>query len=261
MQITDLTNRIFCADSHEFLRKIPDSSIDIILTSPPYNFGMDYKNGSSDSLDWSEYFKKLNSIWVHCKRLLADGGRLIVNVQPLFSDYIPSHHVISSQLMTLGLLWKGEILWEKNNYNCKYTAWGSWCSPSMPYLKYTWEFVEIFCNGSLRKPGAKENADILPDEFKEWVNARWSIAPEHGVKKFGHPAVMPEKLAERLLKLFSFPGDIILDPFNGVGTTTLSAHRTGRRYIGVDVSPEYCTTAEERIESARAEHPLFEAMT
>ena len=113
-------------------------------------------------------------------------GRIIINVQPLFSDYIPSHHIISNFFMQNKMLWKGEILWEKNNYNCKYTAWGSWKSPSSPYLKYTWEFVETFCKGDLTKRGDKENIDITADEFKQWVVAKWSIAPERRMKEYGH---------------------------------------------------------------------------
>ena len=145
------------------------------------------------------------------------------------------------------LIWKGEILWEKNNYNCKYTAWGSWKSPSNPYLKYTWEFLEIFCKGALKKDGVRENADILGDEFKKWVYAKWSIAPERNMKKYDHPAMFPEDLVDRTLKLFSFKGDAILDPFNGAGTTTAVAKKLNRRYIGIDNSKEYCIKAERRI--------------
>ena len=145
------------------------------------------------------------------------------------------------------LIWKGEILWEKNHYNCKYTAWGSWKSPSSPYLKYSWEYLEIFCKGSLKKSGDPKNADIDADSFKEWVYGKWTIAPEHKMKQFGHPAMFPEELANRVLKLFSFKGDVILDPFAGVGTTCLSARLNQRSYLGIDISPEYCQTAEDRL--------------
>ena len=147
------------------------------------------------------------------------------------------------------LIWKGEILWEKNNYNCKYTAWGSWKSPSNPYLKYTWEFVEIFSKGTLKKTGESKNADIDSEEFKKWVVAKWSIAPERKMKDFGHPAMFPEELASRVLKLFSFKNDIILDPFNGVGTTTFVANKLNRKYIGIDISKEYCDKAIKRIDT------------
>jgi DNA modification methylase len=230
-------NQIICADSEEFLKLLPDNCIDLVFTSPPYNFGLEYKN-SEDSNHWERYFDKLFRIFKECIRVVKYSGRIIINVQPLFSDYIPSHHIISNFFIQNKMLWKGEILWEKNNYNCKYTAWGSWKSPSSPYLKYTWEFVEIFCKGDLTKRGDKENIDITADEFKQWVVAKWSIAPERRMKEYGHPAMFPEQLVERVLKLFSFKGDIVLDPFNGVGTTTVVAHKLGRSYIGVDVSGE-----------------------
>jgi len=170
---------------------------------------------------------------------------------------MPTHHIISKQLLELGLLWKAEILWEKHNYNCKYTAWGSWKSPSMPYLKYTWEFVEVFCKESHKKAGDPTKIDITGDEFKKWVYAKWDIAPESNMKKYNHPAMFPEELVVRLLKLFSYQGDIVLDPFNGVGTTTLIAHKLKRRYIGIDISEEYCRTAEQRLKDEQRQVRLF----
>jgi DNA modification methylase len=244
----NLTNKIICGDSLEILRVIPDNSIDLIFTSPPYNFGLEY-DSQDDAHKWELYFDKLFAIFDECIRVLKFGGRIVVNIQPLFSDYIPSHHMISNFFISRRMIWKGEILWEKNNYNCKYTAWGSWKSPSNPYLKYTWEFVEIFAKGTLKKSGNPQNADITPDEFKEWVVAKWSIAPERKMKEFGHPAMFPEKLAERVIKLFSFVGDTVLDPFNGVGTTTAVAQKLGRKFVGIDISQEYCDVAQKRIKS------------
>lgn len=241
-------NKIICADSKETLNKMSDNCVDIIITSPPYNFGLDYKSDSkNDTKKWVDYFYQLNEIWRECVRVLKPGGRFCVNVQPLFSDYMPTHHLISKQLLDLGLLWKGEILWEKNNYNCKYTAWGSWKSPSMPYLKYSWEFIEIFCKETHKKTGDSINIDITGDEFKKWVYAKWSIAPERNMKKYEHPAMFPEELAARLIKLFSYKNDIVLDPFNGAGTTTAIAKKLNRRYLGIDIAPEYCKTAEKRL--------------
>lgn len=241
-------NNIICGDSLEILKGIPDNSIDLIFTSPPYNFGLEYES-NGDAHHWDKYFKKLFLIFDECIRVLKYGGRIIVNIQPLFSDYIPSHHIISNYFMDKKLIWKGEILWEKNNYNCKYTAWGSWKSPSNPYLKYTWEFLEIFSKGNLKKGGSSINADITPDEFKKWVVAKWSIAPERNMKEYNHPAMFPEELALRVLKLFSFKNDTILDPFNGAGTTTLIAKKLERKYLGIDISQEYCEKAKSRLTS------------
>jgi len=242
----DFENKIICGDSSEVLKKLPDNCIDLIFTSPPYNFGLDYGN-HKDGTKWEDYFDKLFKVFSECIRVVKYEGRIVVNVQPLYSDYIPIHHIISNFFMKNKMIWRNEILWEKNNYNCKYTAWGSFKSPSSPYMKYTWEFLEVFSKGSLKKSGESSQADISEDEFKEWVLAKWNIAPERKMKEFGHPAMFPEKLAERTLKLFSFKNDIILDPFNGVGTTTKVAKATGRRYLGIDISEEYCKKAERRL--------------
>ncbi|PKQ66858.1 MULTISPECIES: DNA-methyltransferase [Raineya] len=244
----DFENQIICGDSQEILQKLPNNCIDLIFTSPPYNFGLEYAQNQDDHL-WQKYFEKLFAIFDECIRVLKFGGRIIVNIQPLFSDYIPTHHIISKYFMDKKLIWKGEILWEKNNYNCKYTAWGSWKSPSNPYLKYTWEFLEIFAKGTLKKEGRIENADISGDDFKKWVYAKWSIAPERKMKEYEHPAMFPEELAYRVLKLFSFQNDIVLDPFNGVGTTTAVAKMLNRRFVGIDISEKYCQMARKRIDS------------
>jgi len=246
--VQDYVNRIICGDASRVLRLIPDESVDIIITSPPYNFGHSYaRDPHDDTQEWNVYFSTLAAIWGECVRVLKPGGRMAVNIQPLFSDYIPTHHLISSQLLRLGLLWKAEILWEKNNYNAKYTAWGSWRSPSMPYLKYTWEFIEVFDKMTHKKAGRKEDIDISDAEFKEWVFGRWVVPPEIRMKDFGHPAMFPEEIPRRLLKLFSYQNDLVLDPFNGAGTTTLAAWKTSRRFIGIDISSEYCREALSRI--------------
>jgi len=247
-EIRKFTNRIICGDAQQVLAGIPDRSIDLIITSPPYNFGHAYaQDPHSDTCAWNEYFAQLLKVWHECERVLKPGGRIAVNVQPLFSDYIPTHHIISSQLKGLGLLWKAEFVWEKNNYNAKYTAWGSWKSPSMPYIKYTWEFVEVFDKETHKKGGRREDIDITADEFKEWVIGKWSFPPEIRMKDYGHPAMFPEELPRRLMKLFSYKNDIVLDPFNGAGTTTLVAGKLGRRFIGIDISRQYCDTALQRL--------------
>jgi len=254
-RIGEYVNRIICGNARTVLSHIPDESIDLIITSPPYNFGHVYAGDPHDDThDWNAYFKKLLGVWKECNRVLKPGGRIAVNVQPLFSDYVPTHHIISRQLAGLGLLWKAEFLWEKNNYNAKFTAWGSWKSPSMPYIKYTWEFIEVFDKISHKKAGNRENIDITADEFKEWVKGRWSFPPETRMKDYDHPAMFPEELPRRLMKLFSYKNDIVLDPFNGAGTTTLVAWRSGRRFIGIDNSRQYCDMAMKRLGSVAGEN-------
>lgn len=239
-------DKVICGDSLDILKKIPDYSVDLIFTSPPYNFQKDYDNVADDQ-SWEDYFNKLYAILDECIRVLKYGGRLIINVQPAFAHYIPTHHIINSYLMSQKMIWKGEIIWDKNNHNCRVTMWGSWKSPSNPYLKTTWEFIEVFSKGSLKKEGNKENIDITADEFKQWIMVKWSLTPETQMKKYGHPAMFPERLVERILKLFSYKGDLILDPFGGVGTTAVVAKKLNRHYLSIDISEQYCKTAEERL--------------
>lgn len=243
-----ILNSIICGDSNEILKSIEDNSIDIIITSPPYNFGMEYDE-YEDTKHFDEYFSALFDILNECVRILKSGGRLIINIQPLYSDYVPTHHIISEYLRKIKMIWKGEIIWDKNHYNCKVCSWGSWKSPAMPYLKYTYEFIEIFCKDSLRHDGDNSNITITVDEFKDWVVAKWDIAPERDMTKYNHPAMFPEELVERCLKLFSYKDDIVLDPFNGAGTTTYVAKILGRRYIGIDISQKYCDVANKRLKS------------
>ena len=255
-EILPFVNRIICDDALKAMARIPDQSLDLIITSPPYNFGHEYaQDSNNDTHEWTKYFEQLLTVWRQCERVLKPGGRMAVNIQPLFSDYIPSHHIISQQLASLGLLWKAEFLWEKNNYNAKYTAWGSWKSPSMPYIKYTWEFIEVFDKMTHKKGGRREDIDITGDEFKEWVLGKWSFPPEIRMKDYCHPAMFPEELPRRLMKLFSYKNDIVLDPFNGAGTTTLVAWKLHRRFIGIDVSQQYCDMALRRLAAARNDTP------
>jgi len=257
--ILPFVNRIICGDAKKVLALIPDRSIDLIITSPPYNFGHSYaQDPHDDTHEWNEYFEKLLVVWKECERVLKPGGRIAVNIQPLFSDYVPTHHIISRQLAGLGLLWKAEFLWEKNNYNAKFTAWGSWRSPSMPYIKYTWEFIEVFDKETHKKSGRREDIDISGDEFKEWVMGRWSFPPEIRMKEYDHPAMFPEELPRRLMKLFSYRNDLVLDPFNGAGTTTAVAWKLGRRFIGIDVSRQYSESAFRRLSALPAGETVSE---
>jgi len=243
-------NAIICSPAEIALKEIESDSVDIVLTSPPYNFGREY-DSHDDNLAVDDYSSKLFEIFDECIRVLKPGGRFIVNVQPNYKDNYPTHHVVTRYMIERGLIWRGEIVWLKNHLR-KLTAWGSWKSPSCPYLSYPFEFIEVYSKGSLKHEGAADDIDITKDEFIEYVNGHWAFTPETRMKQFDHPAMFPEKLVKRCLKLFSFQNDIVLDPFNGAGTTTLVCKKMKRRYIGIDVSEEYCRVARERIEKLRS---------
>lgn len=248
-------NQIICADALTALKHIGNETVDIVLTSPPYNFNMKYDE-HNDKSESSDYLTTLVTIFDECIRVLKSGGRLIVNIQPNYKEYYPTHHAITAAMIDRGLMWRGEIVWLKNNLK-KLTAWGSWKSPSCPYLSYPFEFIEVFSKETLKHSGDKENIDITKNEFIEYVNGHWSIAPETRMKKFNHPAMFPEELAKRCIKLFSYKNDLVLDPFNGAGTTTFAANLLERKYIGIDISETYCEIAKERISSTNLLSKFF----
>lgn len=248
-------NQIICADALTALKHIGNETVDIVLTSPPYNFNMKYDE-HNDKSESSDYLTTLVTIFDECIRVLKSGGRLIVNIQPNYKEYYPTHHAITAAMIDRGLIWRGEIVWLKNNLK-KLTAWGSWKSPSCPYLSYPFEFIEVFSKETLKHSGDKENIDITKNEFIEYVNGHWSIAPETRMKKFNHPAMFPEELAKRCIKLFSYKNDLVLDPFNGAGTTTFAANLLERKYIGIDISETYCEIAKERISSTNLLSKFF----
>jgi DNA modification methylase len=240
-------NQIICGDALEVLKTMQDETVDLVVTSPPYNFDMGYDN-HNDNTDTTRYMTFLMKILNECIRVTKKGGRIIINIQPNYKQHFPTHHAITTELIKRGLLWRGEVVWQKNNLK-KLTAWGSWMSPSCPYLSYPFEFIEVFSKGTLKHTGEKKNIDITKEEFVTYVNGMWSMAPEKRMKQFNHPAMYPEELVYRCLKLFSYKGDLILDPFNGAGTTTYVAHMLERNYIGIDISPAYCEVAKNRIAS------------
>lgn len=237
---------ILCGDSEERLKEFPSGEVDLVFTSPPYNFGKQYLT-YNDRRSEEEYFSKLFRIFDECIRVLKKGGRFIVNIQPLCSEHVPTHHIISNYLRNKGLIWYTEILWEKHHYNCRTTQWGSFQSPSQPHFRITWEFLEVYAKESLKHDGLKENITLTKSEFSKWTYAKWEIRPENRMKKFKHPAVMPEELAERVIKMFTYKGDLVLDPFNGVGTVTYVAKKLGRDFIGIDIDPHYCEIAKKRL--------------
>lgn len=247
---SNFINKIICGDVLEVLKKIPSNSVHLAITSPPYNVGKDYDN-HNDKMDYQEYLNWLEKVWVEIKRVLADGGRFALNIAPTgIKDFVPIHHDFSNQMRKIGMKFRTEIIWYKQTM-LKRTAWGSFKSPANPHIVPSWEYVLVFSKGKDRLDGFDKNADITKEEFMQFSDGMWYIPPE--TQRNGHPAPFPEELIHRLIKFYSYKGNTVLDMFGGTGTVAAIALKTGRNFIHIDVSEEYCKTAEKRLEKAKGE--------
>jgi len=247
-------NSIICHDSLKGLSQITSNSVHLIVTSPPFNVRIAYTN-HSDNLPHSKYLSWMKTVWINCYRVLVDGGRICINIDStvnLEKDKLPEHfhplHVeFTNQLIEIGYIYRGEICWKKQNVCGKNTAWGSFASCSCPHIRRNHEYIVIASKGKMKLDGDSMKCDLTPEEFQEWTLSEWRFSPATSTNAKGHPASFPEELPKRCIKLFSYVGNIVLDPFNGIGTTTLVASKLGRSYIGIDNSSEYCQIARERM--------------
>ena len=238
-------NRLYPTSS-EAMTELPDRSIHLMITSPPYNASKEY----DEDLTLDEYLQMLERVFAETWRVLVPGGRICINIANLGrKPYLPLHAHLINLLQQLGFLMRGEIIWNKSASASPSTAWGSWLSAANPVLRDVHEYILVFSKQSFsRKRGERENT-IQRDEFLEWTKSVWTF-PAVSARKIGHPAPFPLELPRRLIHLFSFKNDIILDPFCGSGTTCLAALQAGRRYIGYDLKPEYIQLAQQRLDDA-----------
>jgi site-specific DNA-methyltransferase (adenine-specific) len=230
-------------------------------------------------MSYDGYLAWLLPVWRELYRVLVDGGRFALNIAPTsIKDFKPIHYDMAAQLRGLSFIMRTEILWYKQTMRRR-TAWGSWKSPSNPHIVPSWEYVLVFSKGSWTLAGDKRDADIAGEEFIQFSDGFWPIAPEtRGRQPFlkslyppkrrskianpksqagsarpaqqisdGHPAPFPEELIYRLIKFYSYRGNVVLDPFGGTGTVAVVAKKTGRHFIHVDVSKKYCRIAAERL--------------
>jgi DNA modification methylase len=247
-------DRLYCKSS-EKMGELPDSSVHLMITSPPYNASKDY----DQDLNLDEYLQLLSKVWQETFRVLVPGGRACINVANLGrKPYIPLHVYIIDLMMDIGFLMRGEIIWNKASSASQSTAWGSWQSASNPVLRDIHEYILVFSKSNFkREKNSKENT-IKRDEFLEWTKSVWNF-PAVSAKKIGHPAPFPEELPHRLIQLYSFKDDVILDPFVGSGTTCFAAARDARHFIGYDTSEEYIKLANERIEALQNEQNTLDS--
>ncbi len=235
-------NKIFCASSENMI-ELPENSVHLMITSPPYNVGKEYDK----DLSLNEYLKLLKNVFTETRRVLVTGGRVCINVANLGrKPYIPLHSHIIKIMEELGFLMRGEIIWDKSSSAGTSTAWGSWKSAKNPTLRDVHEYILIFSKDNYSRFKDKRKDTITKEEFMGFTKSIWSFSAT-SAKRIGHPAPFPEELPRRLIQLYSFEGDVILDPFMGSGQTAIAAVRASRNYVGYDIDKEYCALAERRI--------------
>ena len=234
------------AHSSEDMHELPDSSVHLMVTSPPYNAGKLY----DQDLDLDDYLGLLKRVWTETLRVLVPGGRACINVANLGrKPYIPLHAFVISDMLSLGFLMRGEVIWDKAASSSTSTAWGSWRSPSNPTLRDVHEYILIFSKDSFgRKPLKGRRSKIAKDDFLVDTKSVWTI-PAVSAKKIGHPAPFPQELPKRLIDLYTYNKEIVLDPFMGSGQTALAALSAGRHFVGYETSKSYVALAEKRIAS------------
>jgi len=251
----EFLDQVICGDCLEVMSQIPDGTVHLAVTSPPYNLGISYDN-HDDSLGYDNYLEWMKKVWIETKRVLVPGGRFALNIAPTsIKNFRPIHHDFSNQLREIGMTMRTEIIWYKQTMRRR-TAWGSWKSPSNPHIVPSWEYVLVFCKDSWTLESDSKDADITNDEFMRFSDGFWYIPPES--QRRGHPTPFPEELIYRLIKFYTYRGNIVLDMFGGTGTVAVVAQKTGRHFIHIDISQKYCQIAEQRLETARMlqEFPL-----
>ena len=257
-------DRLWVGDAREMDHHgtIADSSVALVVTSPPYYAGKEYEEAIGEGhipASYIEYLEMLHDVFAECVRKLEPGGRIAVNVANLGRKPYRSlsADVIDILQNRLKLLLRGEIIWQKARGASGNCAWGSFRKPTNPVLRDVTERVVIASKGRFDRavPRDQRAATALPSEpsisaseFMEATMDVWEIRPASATR-VGHPAPFPVELPQRLIELYTYRGDLVLDPFIGSGSTAVAALRTGRHYVGFDTDRDYVALAEQRLES------------
>ncbi len=235
-------DRIICRSS-EKMEELPDSSVHLMVTSPPYNVGKEYDR----NLTMPEYLEFLQRVWAETLRVLVPGGRCCINIANLGRrPYIPLHSFIIRDMTKLGFLMRGEVIWAKDSSSSPSTAWGSWLSATNPTLRDTHEYVLVFSKSTFARDARGKRSTITRDEFLEFTKSVWRFDAERA-KGVGHPAPFPVELPYRCIQLYTFEGDVVLDPFIGSGQTAIAAIKSRRHFVGYELDQDYTRLSEQRI--------------
>jgi len=257
----EVADPFVCGDARS-MDELDDGSVALVVTSPPYFAGKHYeeeleREGVPSS--YLEYLEMLTEVFAECARKLEPGGRIAVNVANLGRK---PYRSLSADVITilqdrLGLLLRGEIIWQKGEGASGSCAWGSFRSPANPVLRDLTERVVVASKGRFdrartakarRIEGLPHDATLTTEDFMSLTLDVWEIAPE-SARRVGHPAPFPIELPEKLIALYTYADDLVLDPFMGSGTALVAAARTGRRYVGYDLDPVYVDIARRRVEA------------
>lgn len=229
------------------IKNIPESSVDLIITSPPYNVDIHY-NSHKDDLSYEDYLK-FTQRWIKkCFDLTKSEGRFLLNI-PLDKNKGGQKSVgadITKIAKDIGWKYHSTIIWNEGNISRR-TAWGSWMSASAPYVIAPVELILVLYKDSWKKTGGSRKNDITKQEFMDWTNGVWTFNGQSKKGAGGHPAAFPIELPRRCIKLFSFVGDTVFDPFLGSGSTLIAAHLNNRKGIGIDIDKGYCDIAIKRL--------------
>lgn len=223
---------------------LAEGSIDLIVSSPPYNVGIEY-GAHDDNQAWEDYDKFMLGVIQQMYRVLRDGGRVCWNI-PSFSSRQNLYERFLGLFRKAGFQQYAEIIWNKKQISSR-TAWGSFNSPSQPNILPSHEYILVFYKGN--KNHGKGKSDLVKEEFIPWTNGMWEFKPE---TKSDHPAPFPIELPYRCVKMFSYPGAVVLDPFMGSGTTALACIKTNRNFLGFEKDPQWLALANSRIAATPA---------
>ena len=246
----DKVTRVWQGDSARLMEAVGSLGANLVITSPPYSLGVDYgQAGYADDQPYADYLDWVRHWATVLLNVSAPGGRACINI-PLDSNKGGKRAIYADYLrifQDVGWSYQTTIVWNEQNISRR-TAWGSWLSPSAPFVTAPVEMIAVFHKGNFRRPAAGRRGDISRDEFLAWTLGVWTFAGANP-RRVGHPAPFPEELPRRLIKLYSYPSDLILDPFLGSGTTCVAASRLGRRSVGVEINPHFCDLAVHNLKS------------
>jgi site-specific DNA-methyltransferase (adenine-specific) len=251
--------KIINGKSEEVIPTLEDNSIDLVVTSPPYNVDLGNNkynetpyNLYNDNKEHKDYILWLEDIFRKIYPKLKSSGRISINIGDGKNGQVCSHSdIIYFMTKNLNYIPITTIIWEKHQVANR-CSWGSYLSPSCPSFPCPFEYILIFAKDS-KKLLTQGETDLTKDEFIKGAYGIWNIAPETKMKKIGHPAIFPVQLPLRLIKMLSWKETTVLDPFSGSGTTGIACKLSGRKYIGIELSEDYCKLSKERIDNSETD--------